>query len=387
MPACSALVSWYSSTSTWSKRSRTLRQRGLRHQVVPVEQQVVVVEHVRAPAWPRRRRANSSRSSSAHVCAPREGRVEGVLDGALGVDGVRVDREAGAPCAGSALRACATGRARRAAGRCRSAASERSSTVKRRVEADRLGVQAQQAVGDRVEGAGPADLGRARPPRRRRPSVPQPRARCARARRVISAAARRVKVSSRIRRGSAPLRIRWATRCASVLVLPEPAPAMISSGPPPAAPASPPPCSTARRCAGLSSSRWVPAITAAPPPLPLRGLLGRGWLAWLRRCVPVDAARMGERQPSPSETRAKGPRLAPKPARGTTLPGGPGGEHDHAARVRAGVSRAPLGMGCSWSGPASLSNTWRPATCARATVAWTAARTRGAVCRTGGRRW
>ena len=38
-------------------------------------------------------------------------------------------------------------------------------------------------------------------------------------------------------RGSAPLTMRWATRWASVLVLPEPAPAMTSSGPatPPAA--------------------------------------------------------------------------------------------------------------------------------------------------------
>ena len=49
-------------------------------------------------------------------------------------------------------------------------------------------------------------------------------------RRLISAAARREKVSSRMRRGSAPLTIRCATRCASVLVLPEPAPAMTSSG-------------------------------------------------------------------------------------------------------------------------------------------------------------
>ena len=47
---------------------------------------------------------------------------------------------------------------------------------------------------------------------------------------VISDAARREKVISRMRRGSAPLTMRWATRWASVLVLPEPAPAMTSSG-------------------------------------------------------------------------------------------------------------------------------------------------------------
>ena len=45
------------------------------------------------------------------------------------------------------------------------------------------------------------------------------------------AAARREKVISRMRRGSAPLTMRWATRWASVLVLPEPAPAMTRSGP------------------------------------------------------------------------------------------------------------------------------------------------------------
>jgi hypothetical protein len=45
-------------------------------------------------------------------------------------------------------------------------------------------------------------------------------------RRVISAAARREKVRSMMRRGSAPFSIRNATRCASVEVLPEPAPAM-----------------------------------------------------------------------------------------------------------------------------------------------------------------
>src|SRR6202040_1969687 len=43
-------------------------------------------------------------------------------------------------------------------------------------------------------------------------------------RRAISAAARREKVISRILRGSAPLTIKWATRCARVLVLPDPRP-------------------------------------------------------------------------------------------------------------------------------------------------------------------
>ena len=50
-------------------------------------------------------------------------------------------------------------------------------------------------------------------------------------RRASSAAARREKVRRRMRRGSAPLTIRWATRCARVLVLPEPAPAITRRGP------------------------------------------------------------------------------------------------------------------------------------------------------------
>src|ERR1700758_249013 len=75
---------------------------------------------------------------------------------------------------------------------------------------------------------------------------------------VISDAARRENVISRILRGSAPWTIRWATRWARVLVLPEPAPAMTSSG----AAADPPaaPCSTARRCSGLRVSRYAVAV-------------------------------------------------------------------------------------------------------------------------------
>ena len=47
---------------------------------------------------------------------------------------------------------------------------------------------------------------------------------------IISCAARRLKVSRRIRAGSTPLTTSQATRCARVAVLPVPAPAMTSSG-------------------------------------------------------------------------------------------------------------------------------------------------------------
>src|SRR6185503_6472721 len=64
------------------------------------------------------------------------------------------------------------------------------------------------------------------------------------ARRVISTAARREKVRSRMRCGFAPRSTRCATRCASVLVLPVPAPARISS--------APSPWHAAARCAAFS---------------------------------------------------------------------------------------------------------------------------------------
>ena len=51
-----------------------------------------------------------------------------------------------------------------------------------------------------------------------------------------------------MRRGSAPLTIKCATRWASVLVLPEPAPAITRSGTVGVQPCSRTPCSTARRC-------------------------------------------------------------------------------------------------------------------------------------------
>jgi hypothetical protein len=75
------------------------------------------------------------------------------------------------------------------------------------------------------------------------------------ARRVISAAARRVKVSRRIRCGSVPSRTRRATRWASVLVLPVPAPATIKSGPDDRL--SSMPYSTAARCLSFRSTRRV----------------------------------------------------------------------------------------------------------------------------------
>ena len=110
------------------------------------------------------------------------------------------------------------------------------------VEPDGRGVPANQPIRDRVERAGPGESDGMvvpgsgfRVPRSNPTGTgtwnAEPRMRCVR--RVISSAARRVKVRSRMRSGLAPDSTRCATRCASVLVLPVPAPAMMSRGPDP----------------------------------------------------------------------------------------------------------------------------------------------------------
>ena len=100
-----------------------------------------------------------------------------------------------------------------------------------RLEPDLRGVAAQQPVGDRMERPGPRQPrdGRALWPRASSPPVALATIR--RARRIISCDARRENVSSRMRSGATPFSTRCATRCASVFVLPVPAPAMMSSGP------------------------------------------------------------------------------------------------------------------------------------------------------------
>src|ERR1700726_410017 len=119
-----------------------------------------------------------------------------------------------------------------------------------RIEADLACIVAQEPRADPMEGPGPKRIGHdtgvvADHPARDPLDPP----------RHLGGGPRREKVISRILRGSAPLTIKWATRCARVLVLPDPAPAMTSSGAPGAASFSRTPCSTARRCSGLSFSR------------------------------------------------------------------------------------------------------------------------------------
>ena len=162
----------------------------------------------------------------------------------------------------------------------------------RRVEAQAGGVHAQQAVGDGVKGAGPAEavvLADRAPPMRA-------------ARRTISAAARRVKVSSRTRRGSAPRAISAATRWASVCVLPDPAPATTSSGPSP--------WSTTRCWAGLRASDGARA--AIPLHYPDVQVAGKFPTGAIRPGSSSARARMARRAAfSSGSSGSSGPRTTP----------------------------------------------------------------------------
>ncbi len=89
------------------------------------------------------------------------------------------------------------------------------------------------------------------PPQIRSCAPSRPDLEAASARASMSPAARRVKVSSRIRLAGTPWQERsQAARATSVRVLPVPAPARTSSGPPW--------CVTARRCCSFSPPRMSP---------------------------------------------------------------------------------------------------------------------------------
>ena len=221
--------------------------RRVLEQPEPVEQDVVVVEHAGGELA-----LDVLAAQPLQVVlvlqAPGERRAQHVAERPLRVHGAAVDVHAG-----PLLREPAVG-ARQAELRAHDAHEVLGvAAVEDRepgVERDRRAVQAQQPRAHRVEGAAPH---RAAPGSR----VPSPRSRrrMPSTRRVISWAARRVKVSSRMRRGSMPLERCHATRWASVVVLPVPAPATMSSGESPWV--------TASYCALLSWARTSPIVSGA----------------------------------------------------------------------------------------------------------------------------
>ena len=153
--------------------------------------------------------------------APREGLGQQLAQRALGVDRARVDvqqrrlaREAPAGLADTRLLAHEVEQVGGVAG---------VEDAEAGGQAEDRGVAAHEAMGDGVERAAHHAPGVAAP--RRAPEVGP-------ARPSISRAARRVNVSRSTRSGAAPWSMSHATRAASVVVLPVPAPASTSSGPP-----------------------------------------------------------------------------------------------------------------------------------------------------------
>jgi len=199
---------------------------------VPVEQQVVVVQRL-VGELALHVGTEQARELVLPFRAPRKRRRERLGQRTLRIDPVRIDRKTGVLARKTLLGAGEVQLVAQQIHQVGGVAAIHHREV--RIQPHARGMPADQTVRDRMERARPRqlDLGRglaaAGPRIGGRPlSRTVATMRCAR--RVISCAARRVKVSSRIRSGLTPSSTRCATRCASVLVLPVPAPAMISSG-------------------------------------------------------------------------------------------------------------------------------------------------------------
>ena len=231
MSTCSWLTSWYSSTSTASNSPASRRpSTSSRTRGAPVEQQVVEVEQGPGPLAGHVRLDHGG-DRLDQVGGPGRGLGERLRQGPAGVHraGVEVEQQALA----------------------RGAPAGPGQPLLLADEVEQVG-----GVG-RVDHREVPRAGRARRRWRRRSggatewNVP-PHGLCRRsaefpaARPSISAAARRVKVSSSTRCAGTPRSSSRPTRAVSVVVFPVPAPASTSSGPPS--------CSTASRCSSFSSN-------------------------------------------------------------------------------------------------------------------------------------
>ena len=165
-------------------------------------------------------------------------------------------------------------------------------------QADRLAVAAQQPGGDGVEGAAPDAAAL-----RAAGAGVQAVAETPSTRRSISAAARRVKVSSRIRSGRRPWAISQATRWTSVAVLPVPAPATISSGPRP--------CDHGGALLGIEPGRSAFRWPCRYPCCPRRGTfcpmagLCIVWATWATYCHRYSDGASPQRREAPAESAAR----------------------------------------------------------------------------------
>ena len=247
-----------------------LRARGHRQgrrAAAPEQQQVVVVEHVLrlscGRCTPRRGRLRSSASSLHH------GNASGARPRAASARSRTASRCRGTcPSAGTAC-PCDRDRASVRTRCMRSSASDRSRIVKSGGRPIVAPVQAQEPRRHRVERAAP-DRARRRAAGR---SAPSPAAAAQQPvdppQHLLGGAAREGEQQDAARVGM-PLSTRYATRCASVAVLPVPAPATIRSGPLP--------CDAAARCAvdsGRAQERASADSTGSVAGLH-RGLRSRG---------------------------------------------------------------------------------------------------------------
>ena len=188
----------------------------------PVEQQVVVVEHLRLLLG-----LDVAGEQPLQLGRPadpdREAAREHGLERLAGIHHPRVDLEARALLGEAALGArqaeAVPNHVHQVGGVAAVVDGEGG------IEADLGGVVAQDAGADGVEGAGPGEAGG-----QGGGLVAEDCAGDALDAALHLDRGASGEGHSRMRRGSAPWRIRWATRCASVLVLPVPAPAMTSSG-------------------------------------------------------------------------------------------------------------------------------------------------------------
>jgi hypothetical protein len=157
MLACSALVSWYSSTRMWLEaRADLLRQRGLPCQLRPVQQEVVVVEHV-LRLLGLDVGAEQTLQLVLEIQAPGIARLQDIAQRRERVDHGGVNGEAGVlarkALAGVGEPELVPHQVQKVGGVLAVVDGEG------RVEADARCVVAQQARADAVEGARPGELG------------------------------------------------------------------------------------------------------------------------------------------------------------------------------------------------------------------------------------
>ena len=223
MSACSRLVSWYSSTRTWSKASARAGPRAASVAAArQYEQEIVEVEQVLRSACGRCRPRRSAPISRLVVVATQGNeRRSTVVERAPGVGDARVDGDAGSPCGGTGGRSSAATGADLVAGQLHQVGGVALVEDAEAVAQAESGRRAGAAAGGRRSGTSRPRTCRASAGSTRWPSPPDHLVRGPPAEGHQQRSARGATPSSRSR----------ASRATSVRVLPVPAPATMSKRP------------------------------------------------------------------------------------------------------------------------------------------------------------